>query len=88
MPQMKNAKKALRKSDKRAVRNLDIKMNIRFLTKQTKKQAAAQDAKSDETLKRVIKAIDKATQKGIFKKNTAARKKSRLIKALKKVAAK
>ena len=83
MPQLKNAKKALRKSEKRAEHNQNVKANIHFLQKLTRKQAKEKDAKSEETLKKVIKAIDKAAQKGILKKNTAARKKSRLIKQAK-----
>lgn len=80
MPQLKNAKKALRQSEKKAEFNQDIKQNIRFLMKRTRKLSEQKDAKAEETLRAAIKAIDKAAQKGIFKKNTAARKKSRLIK--------
>ena len=45
-----------------------------------------QEGKKDEALKIypiAQKAIDKATKKGILKKNTAARKKSSLVKKLK-----
>lgn len=80
---MKSAKKALRKSEKRAEFNQDAKENIRFLMKRTRKLSEQKDAKAEETLRAAIKAIDKAAQKGIFKKNTAARKKSRLIKQAK-----
>ncbi len=86
MPQLRNAKKALRQSDRRSVRNLFVKTNIKYLEKQMKKQAEAKDAKASETLKSLIKSIDKAAQKGILKKNTAARKKSRLSQFLKRQA--
>lgn len=82
MPQLRNAKKALRQSEKRATRNHDVKVNIKYLTKQTKKLAATNDAKTEESLKATIKAIDKASQHGVLKKNTAARYKSRLIKGI------
>lgn len=84
MPQLKNAKKALRQTQSRTVRNKQIKENIKFLTKQTKQQDKG--AKAQESLQSLVKAIDKAVQKGIMKKNTAARKKSRLIKQLKQTA--
>jgi small subunit ribosomal protein S20 len=82
MPQLKNAKKALRQSYVREERNTDVKVNIKYLTKQTKQQAEAKDAKATESLKATIKALDKAQQKGVLKKNTVARKKSRLIKTV------
>ncbi len=82
MPQLRNAKKALRQSYAREERNTDVKVNIKYLTKQTKQQAEAKDAKATESLKATIKALDKAQQKGILKKNTVARKKSRLIKTV------
>ena len=86
MPQLKNAKKALRKSEKRRVHNQNVKENIRFMLKKTRKLNLDKDPKTQESLQAAIKAIDKATQKGILKKNTAARKKSRLIKSLKTAA--
>lgn len=86
MPQLRNAKKALRQSEKRAIRNQNVKTNIKFLEKQVKKLAESKDTKAAESLGKAIKAIDKAAQKGILKKNTAARKKSRLSKFLKKTA--
>lgn len=87
MANSKSAIKALRQSDKRAVRNLNVKTNIKFLTKQTKQRAAQKDAKSEESLKQTIKALDRAAQKGIMKKNTVARRKSRLIKQIRKATA-
>lgn len=44
------------------------------------------DAKAD--LAKAYQAIDKAAKSGVIKKNAAARKKSRLAKALKKAAGK
>jgi small subunit ribosomal protein S20 len=88
MPQLKNAEKALRQSEKRRVRNEGITSNIDYLVKVTKKEALAKSAKAEETLKSAIKAIDKATQKGILKLNTASRQKSRLIALVKQLQAK
>lgn len=85
MPQLKNAEKALRQSLKRQARNTSIKDNIAYLMKQAKRQASAKDAKLQETVKAAIRAIDKASQRGIVKLNTAARTKSRLVKAIKQL---
>ncbi|MBP7060534.1 MAG: 30S ribosomal protein S20, partial [Candidatus Moranbacteria bacterium] len=41
---------------------------------------------AQEQLKKAIKALDKAAQKKVIKKNTAARKKSRLNALVKKAA--
>lgn len=87
MPQLKNAEKALRKSEKRRVRNLAVTSNIAYLVKMSKRQAQTKDAKVQETVRAAIKAIDKAAQKGLLKRNTAARQKSRLLKNIKKLQA-
>jgi len=85
MPQTKQAKKALRKSDKRAVKNKAVKKEVKKLRKQTR-EAIVQNEKAqiDKLLAETIKKIDKAIQKGIIKKNTGARYKSRLMKMLNK----
>ncbi|MEK7120634.1 MAG: 30S ribosomal protein S20 [Patescibacteria group bacterium] len=79
MPITKSAKKALRASKKRRESNLHRKDNMksafkeveRFVKEGKKKEAI-------EALSRAYKAIDKATKRGVIKKNTAARKKSKL----------
>lgn len=78
MPNTKSAKKELRKSRKRRIYNKQIKDNVKKLVKQTRKAIAAGDAKAKELLAQALKAIDKAAQKGVIKKNTRDRKKSRL----------
>jgi small subunit ribosomal protein S20 len=44
------------------------------------KQISANDKSVKDSLSLTIKAIDKAAKKGVIKKNTASRKKSRLMK--------
>lgn len=81
MPQKKSAAKALRQSKKIAIHNKTIKDNVKNLIKKTKKAVETKAGdKALESVKEAIKAIDKAAQKKIIKKNTAARKKSRLMK--------
>ena len=78
MPNIKSAKKELRKGKKRHVYNKKIKDNLKALIKKCLKAVAAGDAKGEEMVRQALKAIDKAAQKGVIKKNTRDRKKSRL----------
>ena len=85
MPNKKNAKKELRKGAKRNKQNNEIKSKTKNLIKKTKKEIESKDAKVKENFSQVAKAIDKMAKKGIIKKNTAARKKSRLQKKINKI---
>jgi len=78
MPNIKSAKKELRKNVKRNAFNNAIESILKDLVKKSKKAIDAKDIKAEELVRQAMKAIDKAVQKGIIKKNTAARKKSRL----------
>ena len=88
MPIKQAAFKDLRQNKVRAERNKKVKTDIVALTKRVRKSVAAKDSgKAQDWLKQFIKKIDKAVQNGVIKKNTAARKKSRLaaaVNALKK----
>ncbi|MES2953769.1 MAG: 30S ribosomal protein S20 [Patescibacteria group bacterium] len=78
MPITKSAKKALRGSARKRAVNLRRKDTLK---------GAIKDARADrskESLSKAYQAIDKAVKGGLIKKNTAARKKSRLVKAFKK----
>lgn len=83
MPNKQNAKKALRRADKRATRNLVVKNTYKMAVKTVKKAVAAGTAEVKEELRLAQKALDKAAKRGVLKKNTAARKLSRLTKAVK-----
>ena len=86
MPTKKSAYKALRQSKKRALRNKKIKDNIKALIKKCRKTIEAKDKeKAKEIALNCQKALDKAAQKGILKKNTVARKKSRLMSKIKEL---
>lgn len=88
MPVKKSAFKALRQDKRRAVRNKKIKSDLVALIRKVRKSIEAKDGtKASEWLNQTIKKIDKAAQIGVLKKNTAARKKSRLVKAVKNIVA-
>ena len=78
MPNLKSAKKELRKSKKLAAHNSKIEDNLKNLIKKSRKAIDAKDGKAGELVLSTFKALDKAAQKGVIKKNTRDRKKSRL----------
>jgi small subunit ribosomal protein S20 len=88
MPNLKNAKKALKQSKKRAAANLIVKNTYKKAVKTVRKAVVAGEGDLTEKLRLAQKKLDKAVKKGVLKKNTAARKLSRLAKASNKVAKK
>lgn len=81
MPIIKAAKKSLRQSKKRRARNLRRKRAMKDVVKEIRVLAGEKKAQeAEKLLPKAYKAIDKAKKRGIIKKNTAARKKSRLTK--------
>ncbi len=85
MPNKKSAKKELRKSAKRQKENNSVKSKTKDLIKKTKKAIEIKDLEVKKDFNKVIKAIDKLVKKGIIKKNTASRKKSKLQKKVNKI---
>ncbi len=86
MPIIKSAKKALRGSKRKHVFNLRRTKVMSETVKEVKKLTASKNKKEAEALlPKMYQAIDKAAKRGIIKKNTAARKKSRLVKMIKKI---
>ncbi len=86
MPITKSAKKALKQNRKKRVFNVKRISKMRSLIKESK--ILINDKKKEEALKilpQVYKAIDKAAKRGVIKKNTASRKKSRLVKAIESI---
>ena len=79
MPIKQSAKKALRQAKKRAAANKVVRDAARAAIKTVIKDLAAKkDVK--EMVRLAQKKLDKAAKKGVFKKKTAARKLSRLMK--------
>lgn len=84
---IKSAKKALRQSLRRKVRNIKQKGEIKNLIKQVRSlvsQKKTEEAK--KSLPQVYKLLDKAAKTGLIKKNTAARKKARIAKLINRIA--
>jgi len=83
MPMKKQAYKALRQSKKRYEKNRIIKATLKTTLKKTRQAITAKTVKTEE-LRKALKDLDKAAQKRLIKKNTASRKKSRIMKQFNK----
>ncbi len=89
MPIIKSEKKSLRQNKTRRARNLTYLNKMRLLLKTEKEligEGKTKEAK--EFLPRIYKALDKAVKENVIKKNTAARRKSRITKAINQIASK
>lgn len=82
MANRNSAIKELRKNATRKTFNKKIEDNLKGLVKKSLKAIEAKDQVAKEVVTKTLKALDKAAQKGIIKKNTRNRKKSRLTKRL------
>lgn len=78
MPNIKSAIKRLRTTNRKTKVNSPIKNAMKSSIKKVEKNKDSKD------LKDAVKKIDKAVKKGIIKKNTAAREKSRISKIVNK----
>lgn len=83
MPILHAAYKSMKVTKRRTARNLSINSRLKTETKKFIDLVASK--KLDEAKKQLIRLsseFDKATSKGVIRKNTASRKKSRLAKKL------
>ena len=79
MPHTKSAKKHLRKTEKRRLRNRVIKKTVKTYCKRVVAAVAAGDAdKVRSELHEAVRKLDKAAAKRVIHPNLAARKKSQL----------
>ena len=85
MANIKSAQKRIRVAAKKQERNKHVKSLTKTAIKKVVAAAGTSDANT--LLVKAITAIDKAVVKGVYHKNTAARKKSRLTKMVNKAAA-
>jgi len=85
MPIKESAKKYLRQTKKHRVLNLARAKAVKDTTKKIIKLITAGSKEEAQKMITVAyQAIDKATKRGVIKRNTAARNKSRLMKMLNK----
>ena len=87
MANIKSAKKRVLIAEANRVRNVAFKTSIKTAVKKALDLATGEDKDAlNSAVSKVYQLCDKAVSKGILHKNTAARKKSRLVLAIKKLA--
>ena len=87
MANIKSAKKRILVTQVRTERNKAIKSGVKTAMKKVFAAVEAGDkAAAQEALVAATATIDKATTKGVYHKNTASRKVSRLAQAVNKMA--
>jgi small subunit ribosomal protein S20 len=83
MPITQSAKKAIRGSLRKKAFNDQRKKAMKEIIKKIEKTVKTDKAEAAKMLSTAFQAIDKSAQKGVIKKNNAARRKSRLSKLVK-----
>ncbi len=87
MANIKSAKKRILVNKKRADRNKAVKSSVKTAIKKVNAAVSANDkAAASTALSAATSAINKAATKGVYHKNTASRKVSRLAQAVNKMA--
>lgn len=80
MPNIKSAIKRVRTNDTKNAQNSHVKSAMRSSIKKAETALTNKDDNASDTVKAAIKQVEKASSKGLIHKNTAARKKARLMK--------
>ena len=87
MANIKSAKKRILVNQTKAARNKAIRSRVKTAIKKVDAAIAANDkVAAEEALRNATSEIEKAVTKGVYHKNTAARKISRLALAANKLA--
>ena len=82
MANIKSQIKRNRQNEKRRIRNRAVRSEVNTRIKAAIDAVEPDDETADESLRLAVKRIDKAATKGVIHKNTAARRKSRLIRQI------
>ena len=87
MANIKSAKKRILVNETKAIRNKQIKTKVKTMIKKVDAAVATGDkVLANTNLVEAVTEIDKACSKGVFHKNTASRRVSRLTKAINSIA--
>lgn len=86
MPQHKSAEKRVITNEKRRLRNVSVRSEVKTSIK--KLRATTDNAAQAAALPATHSILDRAAKKGVLKRNTASRRKSRLAKMVNRAAAK
>jgi len=84
----RSAQKRIRSDERKRVRNQKVRSRVKTFVKKAEQSIVSQDEVTVESIRLACSELDKAVSKGVLHKNNAARRKSRLMKALAAVSAK
>ena len=84
MANLKSSKKDILRNKRNRERNRYYKSTLKTVIKLAKESIESQSDTKDQVVKLAMQQLHKTVSKGIMHKNAAARKKSRLAKALAK----
>jgi len=88
MANIKSAQKRIRSSEKRRVDNLAVKTRVKSARRKAREALSAGVAETAaEAVSDYNSVLDKAVKRGVIKKNTAIRRKTRATEALRKLSA-
>ena len=82
MPNIKSAKKRVKVIAKKTANNKSCNSALKTVIKKAKNAIENNSPENISAVRLAVKKIDQAAAKGIFHKNTAARKKSVLVRQL------
>jgi len=86
LPRSKSAEKAARASERKQLRNKSVRSATKTQMTRAEKLISSNELEpAREAVTNAISALDKAAKKGVIHPNTAARRKSRLMKKLNQV---
>jgi len=87
MPNLKSAKKRMRQTETRYVRNVQVRTRVKSARRVMMEALEGKDAETAETAyKAYCSVLDKAAKQGAIKKNTAVRRKTNAANNLRKLA--
>ena len=87
MPNLKSAKKRMRKTEKQYEHNVQVRTRVKNARRVMLEAVDAGDAEAvDKAYRAYCSVLDKAAKKGIIKKNTAVRRKTNAANGLRKLA--
>ncbi len=82
MANTQSAKKRMRQNPKRQMRNKRIRTRARTFVKNAREAIESDPQSADAAAVSALRELDKAVSRGVIHRNNAARRKSRLLKAL------
>ncbi len=86
MANIQSAKKRIRSSESRRIGNLAVKTRVKTARRKTNEALSAGVVEAaTEAVSNYSSVLDKAVKRGVIKKNTAIRRKTRATEALRKL---